>query len=183
MSTIDCSRLELCRVCFELRGPGVCATGNARFQRCLCEPDEPRWPRFDYNRALELCWLCGVAVIPCGSKFSGYFCGACNPHVERANGGRVGLVPVGRHTLMNGIDGSPQAPPGQFERRMEELFARIQRLSDWSDARVVATLRHCPGAGALALPRYLEVAGPRAEDPRVLLDELVPLLRCVRPAG
>ena len=50
------ARVEICRECLGLRGPCFDTFSHCeRMQRCACEPEEPRWKAYDYNRAIELC--------------------------------------------------------------------------------------------------------------------------------
>jgi len=82
------ARMEPCRKCLILRGPFFDShNGCERVQRCGCEPADPLWNAFDYNRAAELCRCCASRVIRCGSKWSVFFCEACKPHVVAYNGG------------------------------------------------------------------------------------------------
>lgn len=71
------------------------------------EPDETRWERYDFNRKYELCWCCGLEIIPSGSKFSSFYCRDCKARIWYLNQ-KLGqcLIPLGRHSVMNGVIGS-----------------------------------------------------------------------------
>ncbi len=109
------ARMELCRECLVLRGPFFDShNGCERVQRCGCEPREPLWNAFDYNCAAELCPCCASRVIGCGSKWSVFFCEECKPHVVAYNGAAgLTVIPIGRHSMMDGRVEHPARPEGQ----------------------------------------------------------------------
>jgi hypothetical protein len=82
--------------------------GSPLVQRGTCPvhrapPDEPRWPRFDYNRQFELCRCCATVVLRSGSRWSVWFCEECEDQVGllNARSGRC-VVPIGRHSVHAG---------------------------------------------------------------------------------
>lgn len=167
--------LEVCRVCAELRGD-VTVDGVRRRQRCLCEPREPEWPRYDFNRKHELCHCCAAETIPSGSRWSLFFCEPCKTAIVhlRDQVGRV-VIPIGRHTLMNGVGMSREGCVQTFVTQTTSLFDRMKRLHAWHADRVRDLLGEIDGGdGAVPLARYLELAKRRAE--REPIDELVPRL-------
>ena len=100
-----------------VRGFRICATcfepyefrlqGALSRQRCRCPdkvPEGPAWPGHDLNEHLHLCECCSMVVLRSGSRWSVWFCEACHQRVFELNesaGG--GVIPVGRHSLMNGV--------------------------------------------------------------------------------
>lgn len=174
------ARVEICRECLGVRGPCFDTFSRIeRTQRCACEPEEPRWKAYDYNRAIELCRGCGADTVKSGSRWSPFFCETCKVHVDRYN--RVAgstVIPIGRHTIMHGImlDGEAAANPvatAAFEAATSSLFERITRLERWHQERVRAIVRAVPGsAPTVPLDVYLSRARSRAEEPGILVAEL-----------
>jgi hypothetical protein len=164
--------LELCRECLGLRGPCFDTFSHCeRTQRCACEPKEPLWKAYDYNKAIELCRCCAWETVSSGSRWSPFFCEGCKALVvahNRAAGGPV--VPIGRHSIMNGIfvssasAGSPVARAA-LTAATAGLFTRMDRSGKWFRDRVRAVVHRMPGAEpAVPLAAYLEHARARGES-------------------
>jgi hypothetical protein len=113
-----------------------------RHQKCGCqnrsrEQTEPRWPRADFNTAVELCYSCAAEVILSGSRWSVFFCEDCRPRVFALNRSYgLAVIPYGRHSMMNGfgITGEDAKDPQKlatFTEGFNSLFDRIHRLHDW----------------------------------------------------
>jgi hypothetical protein len=97
-------------MCLLLKGPVPSRADGAR-QFCDCTPLEvrraqPRWGG-DFNTYAELCRCCGLLLLRSGSRFSIWFCGQCLEAIKALNSsaGRC-LVPIGRHSFMNGVGAS-----------------------------------------------------------------------------
>ncbi len=160
------ARMELCRECLVLRGPFFDShNGCERVQRCGCEPREPVWNAFDYNCAAELCRCCASRVIRGGSKWSVFFCEACKPHVVAYNGGAGwNVIPIGRHSMMNGValkteDARKGSARRAFARGMSEVFdgsGRLERFHRTQVARIDSSIE-VPGS-TLPVPRYIDHA-------------------------
>jgi hypothetical protein len=172
--------MDLCRECLGLRGPCFDSFGRCeRTQRCACEPKEPLWTGYDYNCAIELCHLCGAATVRSGSRWSLFFCARCSTPVNAYNraAGAV-VIPIGRHSIMNGVvlSGRAAASPvarDAFAAAMTSLEGRIGRLFRWQRDKVRRLLRKLPEGGAtVPLETYLEVARARSEDVDALIAEL-----------
>ena len=159
------ARLELCRECLELRGPCLDrAGGGRRTQRCRCEPKEPLWRAYDYNMAIELCRGCVAATVPSGSRWSPFFCGECAPRVLAYNRAAGAAIPVGRHSMMNGLGlsgagASSAAATSALAVGMAGLWDRIDRLWRWRCERVRSVVHGFAGSEpAIPLEAYLERA-------------------------
>jgi len=115
----------VCTTCGELYQRGV---GDASAQLCSCRRtlDQERWPGFDFNERVTLCYCCLAAVLPSGSKFSVWFCDRCRAEVDRLNQwfGRT-VIPIGRHSFMTSGGLAAGRP-----REAEELDAFADRLYD-----------------------------------------------------
>ena len=160
------AHMELCRKCLVLRGPFFDShNGCERVQRCGCAPREPLWNAFDYNCGAELCRCCASRVIRCGSKWSVFFCEACKPHVVVYNGGAGwNVIPIGRHSMMNGVAlNTTHAREGSarraFVRGLSEVvdgIGRLERFHRTQVTRIVASIE-APGS-TVPIPQYIEHA-------------------------
>ena len=107
--------LLVCHSCLLLKGPVPGRTDGAR-QFCDCTPGEvrraqSRWGG-DFNTYAELCRCCGLVLLRSGSRFSIWFCTQCLEAIKALNrsAGRS-LVPIGRHSFMNGVGSERGAAP------------------------------------------------------------------------
>jgi hypothetical protein len=173
--------VELCRRCLGLRGPCFDTFSHCeRTQRCSCEPKEPLWKGYDYNTAIELCHCCAATTVRSGSRWSPFFCDTCKERVlayNRAAG--FAVIPVGRHSIMNGIslsgaEAKAVVAQGAFEAGIANLFERVDRLWKWHRDRVRVVVHGIPGKEtAIPFERYLEHVRARGESPDVAFDALV----------
>jgi hypothetical protein len=160
------ARMELCRKCLVLRGPFFDShNGCERVQRCGCEPRDPLWNAFDYNCAAELCRCCASRIIPCGSIWSVFFCEACKPHVVAYNGAAGwGVIPIGRHSMMNGValkteDARKGSARRAFARGLSELVDGIGRLERFHRTQVTRMASSIDGPGSgVPVPQYIDRA-------------------------
>lgn len=148
-------RFRMCLRClapYQVPGPGPT-------QRCACSRphDDERWPGRDINEHIHLCECCFGRLMRSGSKWSPFFCPDCKTLVSDTNAA-LGfcLIPVGRHSLMNGVGLSgPQvaddSAANAFASGLIGLFHRMSWLND--HARTVAP----PFAGALGIDPDEEV--------------------------
>ena len=103
--------LQLCTACARLRGPYDDYDN-------LCRCDDDAWDRHpaprcgDLSGNAHLCSSCVTALAPGSSRWTVYYCKACGPHVFVLNrlAGRC-LVPIGPHSIMNGIFHTPPEGP------------------------------------------------------------------------
>ena len=99
--------MDLCLACFGLRGEF-----KAKTHRCVCQPMEDdwrergEWTGYDIPLHVEVCGLCVRGTMKSGSRWTAYACRTCldlNLAVGRALGSDRGVLPLGRHSLMNGV--------------------------------------------------------------------------------
>ena len=92
--------------------------------RCSCQDrsDEWRetWSRWDIAYLLKLCSLCARNTVDAGTRWSWLACGMCrevNLAIRDIVGADRGVLPLGRHSLMNGLGlrGSPKVSDEVFE--------------------------------------------------------------------
>jgi hypothetical protein len=157
--------LLVCRTCGDVKGP-VPGLANGACELCDCVPvDErraaPTWPRFDFNSAFQLCVCCGLEALPSGSRWSVWFCDSCRRRVRKLNdlAGRC-VVPIGRHSLMNGVTVSTDRGEAALAASCDQLISFLQStqgISAWGRGVVRSNLEalYGPGGGDVRLARYL----------------------------
>jgi hypothetical protein len=207
--TRNVQQTEVCGACGELSGPVVTFSGEARVQACACMRadgsvrDEPLWPRFDFNTAIELCSGCAGSLVRSGSRWSCFFCRPCITLVERRNEHAPmrlqipGYIPIGRHPRMHGIeyvrrrsDMAPDEPellpPPSYIESAADLELRVERLRHWHFERVRVIVRSF-GRDRVPTASYLERAAELYTPADAIvaldahLDELGPPPHRVRP--
>jgi len=136
--------LKICRECFQLYGAVRLEDGRRVKQKCRCtyKPDEKNWSttlngqtyRHDYNKEYEICYCCGLEVIPSGSRWSSFYCRDCKKSIRALNQKiRKCIIPIGRHSLMNGISLSGREIKnedaiGYFVDASKQMFSRIHAV-------------------------------------------------------
>ena len=144
---VDYEAMMVCATCFEIYGPWhyrekmlEITPDENFFQPCACptKKAEAKCPTsFDFNKVAELCYCCGQAVLKSGAKWSVWFCDECKERVVQFNTRyQRTIIPIGRHSLMSGVSLSAQdaRDPEMIEiflKNMNNLFSRIDCLSDW----------------------------------------------------
>lgn len=117
------TEFELCLLCATLRGD----TPLGR-QGCRCRPGDS-WPGCDVSEEASLCVLCARGLAGGSSRWSHLACSSCLSW-ERAVRDRLGrvLLPLGRHSVMNGV----RVPLDRLPRRAEEQFpALVNQFAGW----------------------------------------------------
>jgi hypothetical protein len=163
----------VCRTCACLFGPFTDDWHESvvlRHQDCACQRlsssgrDQSRWPWFDFNRCVELCYCCAGQVIRTGSKWSVFFCEDCCPAIIALNRSYgVAVIPYGRHSLMNGfgISGEDAKHPGKvavFAAGFNTFVERINRLHNWRRNLVRDYLAAMGESGDVSAETYLAAA-------------------------
>jgi hypothetical protein len=173
---------NVCTTCSEIRGQltvshtrGEPDPGTAFDQLCRCQREtqhQDRWPDFDFNTYLELCYCCGFEPVPSGSRWSGFFCAKCGAWVAELNAhyGRL-VCPVGRHSLMHG--------DLVREEELPEFFEAIEILREFAAARVHTNLESLDLASApdVALGSYMNAAYDRFHKTQAFNDLRLHMLR------
>jgi hypothetical protein len=145
---------QICGVCYTLYG---CVGGNSKQrQECECirsqmraglRPSPTPWTSFDFPEAATLCYGCGAEVLRSGSRWSVWFCDACKEQVRVLHQRhRRYLIPVGRHSMMNGFglagsEAQDQAAVTQFVLHISGLVDRINLLKSWASIIVAEHVR------------------------------------------
>ena len=141
-----------------LRGPWRRWRGNTDefVQRCGCERSaqaerEAVWPGYDHNTVAELCRCCAIEIVRSGSKWSTWFCPDCRERVTALNA-RMGrcVVPIGRHSLMNGVSYRP-VPGGMDDEALtafaDQLHAFFEAAGDTDGWRLRILTGHLAALG------------------------------------
>ena len=103
----------------------------------ITEKEQAKWEGYDYNQTLTLCYCCGAEQLRSGSRWSVWFCESCNKRVREFNQAMgVSLIPIGRHSLMNGIglELGPTVSKIKIKETIDDfhqLGARIDYLERW----------------------------------------------------
>jgi hypothetical protein len=127
-------RFQAVRVCREHGGlyePAPDPATGVR-QQCHEAANAPTWEGRDFNEWIHLCECCQQEAMPSGWRFSPFFCKTCYQAIRMTRAG----IPVGRHSLMNGVVLNPQNVPG-FVSEVGSMFSAIDVLHAWSRKRVL----------------------------------------------
>ncbi len=157
--------LQLCLTCFRLRGEF-----EGKQHRCGCVPRDDRWrervwPNSDIPALVDLCNLCARDTMKSGSRYTWLVCDEClavNRTVGRVLGstGR-GALPVGRHSIMNGVRfGGGDLGDAEISALAEWFLGLTKvwrRLMDWGpeEAERLNTMLGDVGE-AVSLPVWLD---------------------------
>lgn len=154
---VEYEAMIVCADCFEIYGPwhykgeavGIpdinffqlcardCPSRNQKPDMPFKEAGEAKWPRFDFNRVVELCYCCGQEVLKSGSKWSVWFCKECKERVIEFNTQyQRTIIPIGRHSLMAGyrLGHNEVHNPEMiktFTENVNNLFSSIDCLTKW----------------------------------------------------
>lgn len=164
--------MKICMRCFYLYD----TKPSLPRQLCHCHGrGEDRWPGYDYNEHTHLCECCAAETLPSGSRWSIWFCDDCKERVVSLNR-RVGfaLVPIGRHSVMNGVfikggkESAQSAKIDDFVKGMTSLFGRMDNLHEWRNLRINANLIRLgqPWEDDIDLDEYLRLL-QASDDPAV----------------
>jgi hypothetical protein len=132
MSSTD---LFICTKCF-----GLTSLGRG-MQRCGCE-EYKSYPRIDCSNGYQLCHLCAASLAGGTGRYSWNVCEACLKF-NRILGSKYGAsLPLGRHSIMNGLSIPVSATKEVQEEGIKQLmnfFETLQSIADWGDlqARVL----------------------------------------------
>jgi len=112
---------------------------TAEYQNCYCKKRrrQKKWPIFDFNEIVTLCYCCGQEVLKSGSRWSGWFCEDCKESVVVLNTFfQRTIIPIGRHSMMHGYhlkgqDIHDKAKIENYAANVNQLFSGIHHLDKW----------------------------------------------------
>jgi len=134
---VNLHNLKICHKCFQLHGKIWLENGPFVKQKCHCESkDEEPWhissrdfsSYNDFNKKYEICYCCGLEVIPSGSKWSSFYCQDCKGRIYKLNE-KFGqcIIPYGRHSLMNGI--SLSGENAQDREAIDQFVSSVNKMN------------------------------------------------------
>lgn len=115
-------------------------------QRCSCEPKHEKRTE-DCPNGFHLCFLCGITLAGGYSRWSWEVCDRClrvNDDFGRENGWKL---PVGRHSVMNGIAIPMDADAATLALGSDlllEFIDRARTLQAWGESEVRSLLEEKP---------------------------------------
>jgi len=95
--------------------------------------DEKRYPgssryKYDFNKSYEICYCCGLEIIPSGSRWSLFYCVDCKQRIRRVNElVRKCMIPYGRHSMMNGV--SLKGEAAENPKAVAEFTAAVNEMN------------------------------------------------------
>ena len=121
--------LFVCTTCF-----GLTSAGKG-MQRCSCETYQA-YPGIDCPNGFHLCDMCAASVAGGLGRYSWNVCEVCLKF-NRSLQSKYGVsLPLGRHSIMNGVSISMKASKDEQDEGIEKLLKFIEKaqdLSDWGD--------------------------------------------------
>ncbi len=136
---------KVCSSCLEIYG-FIYLKSGIFYQKCnskcpvrdlketmpITEKEQAKWEGYDYNQVLTLCYCCGAEQLRSGSRWSVWFCETCRKRVLEFNQEiGVSLIPIGRHSLMNGI--GLELGPVVSKIKIKETIVNLRQLGTRSD--------------------------------------------------
>ena len=159
---MNCEDAKICSSCLDIYGfirtdqavyyqkcNPKCPNGN-KMDMPSDEKEQLPWKGFDYNEIVTLCHCCGTELLRSGSRWSVWFCEPCKERVVTLNAeAGVAVIPIGRHSLMNGIgiEGKPSISKKEIKAMagsLNNMGSRIDCLEEW---RKMAKSRNWQFAG------------------------------------
>ena len=127
--------LLICTRCFGLTSAGW------GMQRCHCEKYQP-YPGVDCPSGYHLCYLCAATVTGGTGRYSWTVCEVCLKFNRKLASDYGVSLPLGRHSIMNGVSIPMSASAEVQAHAAEKLIAFVAvagAISDWGklQARVL----------------------------------------------
>ena len=127
--------LLVCTSCF-----GLTSAGHG-MQRCRCEKYQA-YPGVDCPSGYHLCYICSASVAGGTGRFSWNACEVCLKFNRRLQSKYGASLPLGRHSIMNGLSIPLNAPKEVQDEGINELMnfvETVESIADWGalQARVL----------------------------------------------
>ena len=126
----------LCSTCFEVRYTKV----DTRLQRCKCQGrySLEQLGDIDCPNGLTLCQVCARRLVGGFSRYSWLACESCKTANKKFHF-RMGFnLPLGRHSVMNGVAIPANVPREELEKR---ISAMMTLTKSWEDLATWCTLK------------------------------------------
>lgn len=132
-------------------------------QKCSCKgtQDRQKWPRFDFDEILTLCYCCGQELLMSGSKWSVWFCDYCKERVVQFNTiFQRTIIPIGRHSIMHGYlltgkDCIDSEKIKDFAAKVNQLNIHIAHLHEWKKFMILKNLEVVGFSEDVSVIKYL----------------------------
>jgi len=115
-------------------------------QRCRCEKYQA-YPGVDCPSGFHLCVMCATTVAGGTGRYSWNVCEICLKF-NRSLASKYGVsLPLGRHSIMNGISIPIHAAPSVLEEGITEMLnfiSKAQTISDWGDLQARTLFESIP---------------------------------------
>jgi hypothetical protein len=176
------SDAEICTGCFALRGE----IGGWR-HLCDCDLDAYRTTgrevpsRGDLPIATELCRCCALELVPSGSRWSRFFCSECHERVVALNqAAHRCVIPIGRHSIMNGIFYRPghhtmtHEEATAFYDQLTTFFGQTDATERWARRQTARNIDAVSmrQPGGVSLRTYLRLVRHASLSKRDAFDEM-----------
>jgi hypothetical protein len=153
MSLRDLPAFAHMRVCRQHAYPYDTVPNHVgEYQKCCDKTDEDRqrrWEAFDFNEWVYICACCTSEGVVSGHKFALFYCEECKDRIVEVRRSETPLaIPLGRHSLMNGIglrgsDATKPAAAKVFADALNGMFGTISAISEWQRRRLLGILADC----------------------------------------
>ena len=132
--------LLVCTTCF-----GLTSAGHG-MQRCRCEKYKT-YPGVDCPSGFHLCNMCAASIAGGTGRYSWNVCEVCLKFNRSLNTKYGVCLPLGRHSIMNGISIPIHATKSVQEEGITEMLNfldKAQSLSDWGDLQARTLFESIP---------------------------------------
>ena len=132
--------LLVCTTCF-----GLTSAGHG-MQRCRCEKYQA-YPGVDCPSGFHLCTMCAASIAGGTGRYSWNVCEVCLKFNRSLNTKYGVCLPLGRHSIMNGISIPIHATKSVQEEGITEMLNfldKAQSLSDWGDLQARTLFESIP---------------------------------------
>ena len=162
---INVSDMYLCAQCRRVHGfvkfasvrllqhQSDCPRRKPRGTNAAPDPDDA-WKNFDIHEVCCICRSCGAELLPSGSKWNVWFCGACkNLAILVGKYFEWPYLPIGRHSLqtlfcghplgcIRGIEAvkHPKKAAHEMCEGLKNLFAKQGQVASWAQQAIVQNL-------------------------------------------
>lgn len=134
------SNLYICTKCFGLTSKG------SGMQRCSCE-EYKAYPGVDCPSGYHLCYICAASLAGGMGRYSWNVCAVCLKFSRKLATDHGLNLPLGRHSIMNGMAIPLHGPKEGQDRAINQLlnsFELAESISDWGLLQARALFESVP---------------------------------------
>ena len=128
--------LAVCATCFEVRY----VKESTKLQRCKCQGRYARAELGDTDcpNGLTLCQVCARRLVGGFSRFSWLACESCKTANTKFHFKMGFKLPIGRHSIMNGITIPANSPRAELEAGISNMMTLVK---SWEDLNTWCSLK------------------------------------------